>query len=607
MPAPDHPTPSTLYLTGSLAPAALRRRLAAERGAAVALEYDTLLDPARHPQISHWLSTRHVFGQDAAMEILETMTAVMQPYLRQRPDLGDQPGDACLRRAALGGEYQDRVSMRAFNTRLRDHLWARFDIDRLVVTAGSGVNFAFWRAVAEEKGVSAEFLHPEWQPRSLRRRLERWLCKMRKKPQPAPPAPAPGAATAGHDTRSLVLCASARVARLIQQEGVPADFHLRPVTAAGLGAPCPQVLAAETERYAAWWRRWQAQVLEAACAPGSTPCLAEYRDIFLEMGAHYSSRVYPRWSALRRLAVESMRAERPALVLCDTQIGAEDLVWCLAAAELGIPVAAYTYDFLLKPGLMFQPDFALVDGVRGIPRIVKGGYPEERIVDVRCHRRPTAPPRTAAQVEAAFTRRRPRVLYADTMTIITDPQACLHHYQTVVGAARLMPEADFLIKFHPLRSPKTEARSFIGMDESEVQSKTRFIRSLRPPANVHLCPPERGMEDCMESAAVLLNTISVSGHEAFHLGLPVIFLMRHDPSFFLFPRMEEMMEPLCAESPAALAEHLRRLFASPECRQARVAAQHRYQEEYFWKSTLTLTSAVNGLLRTARETPPLPR
>lgn len=585
--------PRTLVLTGSLAPQALERRLAEVAEGAVVLEYDTLLERSRYRGVVAWLSTRDIFGRDAAMPLLAGMTEAMEPYLRSRPELGDRPGDADLRKAALGGEFQDRMSMRLFNLALRDHLWSRFEFDRLIVCAGSGVSFGFWREVAAEKGLPVECLAPEWRPRSLRRRIERWLCRWRR----APAVVASEAITRETPASEapLVLCASGRVARLLAREPVAPRFRLQTVTAAELGEPTVESVAAESAHWADWWRRWQAEVLD------QDPAVRGCRDIHRAMGDHHVQRVYPRWSAFVAKAMARLQELRPALVLADTQIGAEDGVWSLAAARLGIPVASYTYDFLLKPRTMFTPDFALVDGQRGIPRMIAAGYPAERIVDVRGHRRPSAPPRTPEQVEAAFTRRRPQVLHADTMTVITDPQACLHQYRSVVEAARRLPQLDFILKFHPLRAPKSEERGFIGMDESEVQSKTRFLRSLRPPSNVRLAPPEQPMEEAMQSAAVLLNTISVSGHEAFHLGLPVVFLVRHPPEFFLFPELEQRLQPPWGETGEELTLALTRLFGDRDYRQAQVAAQHRYQEEYFWSSRQTLTEAVNGLLARGKE------
>ena len=105
----------------------------------------------------------------------------------------------------------------------------------------------------------------------------------------------------------------------------------------------------------------------------------------------------------------------------------------------------------------------------------------------------------------------------------------------------------------------------------------------------------------MQSAAVLLNTISVSGHEAFHLGLPVVFLVRHPPEFFLFPELEQRLQPPWGESGEELTQALARLFGDRAHRQAQVAAQHRYQQEFFWSSRQTLTEAVNSLLTRGRE------
>jgi hypothetical protein len=587
--------PRTLVLTGSLAPQALERRLAEVADGAVVLEYDTLLDRGQYPGVAAWLSTRDIFGRDAAMPLLAGMTEAMDPYLRPRPELGDRPGDADLRKAALGGEFQDRMSMRLFNLALRDHLWGRFEFDRIVVCAGSGVSFGFWREVAAEKGLAVECLAPEWRSRSLRRRFQRWLCRWRR--APAAVTAETVARPAAQVEAPLVLCASGRVARLLAREPTAACFRLQTVAAAELGEPAADMLAADTAHWAEWWRRWQTEVLD------TDPAVSGCRDIHQAMGESYTPRVYPRWSALVAKAMARLRELQPALVLADTQIGAEDGVWSLAAARLGIPVASYTYDFLLKPRTMFTPDFALVDGQRGIPMMTAAGYPAERILEVRGHRRSSLPPRTPEQVESAFNRRRPQVLYADTMTVITDPQACLHQYRLIVETARRLPEFDFIIKFHPLRAPKSEERGFIGMDESEVQSKSRFLRSLGPPANVRLAPPEQPMEEVMQSAAVLLNTISVSGHEAFHLGLPVVFLVRHPADFFLFPELDQRLQPPCGENAEELVQALTRLFGDRAHRQAVVAAQHRYQKEFFWSSERTLTEAVNFLLKRAWEVP----
>ncbi len=596
--------PQTLFITGSLAPRAMARRLSGESGDLVVLEYDTLLDRARYPQVRHWLTMSDLVPYAEIEGFRKEIGIVMEPYLRFRPELGDLPGDVSLRKASLQGAFQDACFTQMLNSRLQERLWERFDFDKVIVTAGAGVSFDFWRGLAAERGLSVEILPPEWRSRSLGRKIQRWLYKRKaKQAKPAPPPP-PASPPAGN---GLILCASKRLSWLLKMDGLPPVMALKHVTVDDLGEPDPAIVAKEGQRFQNWWQQWQKQVLEPACAPGADATMARYRSLMLRIGEHHAQKVYPHWLALREKAKAWLIEHRPQMVLSDTQVGDDDSIWSLAAADLGIPVASHTYDYPQNPRLMFMPDFLLADGRRSIPRSVEHGYPENRIIDVRSHRRPAAPPRSAEQLEALFTQSRPQVLCADTMTLMTDPQACLRHYRTIIGAARRLPQMDFIVKYHPLRTGKSEARSFIGMDESEVQTKTSFIRALRPPKNFILLPPEATMEQCMESTAILLNTISLSGQEAFHLGIPVVFMIRHVRDYVVFPEMEDWMQPLEAENEDELVRVLTQLKDSREFRQARVAEQHRYQDQFFWSSKLTLTDSLAIAIQRAAVEPLLPK
>ncbi|HCN27324.1 MAG TPA: hypothetical protein DIT64_00740 [Verrucomicrobiales bacterium] len=601
----------TLFITGGLAPKAMERQLRREAEPLVVLEHDTLLERGRYPQVGEWLTLSDLAGfRD--IEALRAQVALMfSEYLRQRPELGDQPGDSELRKAFVRGAFLEGCFTRVYHMRLRELLWARHRFDRLVVAPGSGVNFAFWRAVAAEEGMEIIVLEPEWKGRGLRRKIERWLCKraQKKARSSIQPSLQPSIFEGAPDDTGLPLavCASRRVAPLLAQEKEPCGFRVIQAGMKDLDPPDPAFEAAERERFSTWWRRWKTEVLPASCAPDAKPCLAPLRDLFERMGEEETAGTYPRVSALRARARAWLESRAPAAVIADMQMNEDEAVWSLAAAQAGIPVIAYSYDCLALPDITHSPDILLMDGVRGRSRTLRAGYPAERMIDVRCHRIPAAPPRTAAEIDAAFTARRPLVLSADTMAVINDPQEGLRGYRLLVEAARRLPEMDFVVKFHPLRTPKSEERSFLGMDENEIQVKTRFIRALRPPRNFRLAPPEASMQDWLEKASVLVNTISLTGQEAFHFGIPVVFLCRLDADFITFPDMEKWMTPLLAENADRLVDALRRLATDADFRHAQARQQHHYQDQCFWPAGTSLAAGIRQAARLAAELGPFPR
>jgi hypothetical protein len=396
------------------------------------------------------------------------------------------------------------------------------------------------------------------------------------------------------------VCVSRRMVHLLSLESNLPDFRINNAALTDLGEPDAEIVMKEKERFLSWWKTWEQEVLAPACAPGADPNLQSFKGVFEEMGAYYVGQVYPRWVALKKNARTWLESKLPSMMIADTQINEEEVIWCLAAAELGIPVAGYTYDCLADPMITYCPDFLLLDGARGLSRVLKAGYPAERIIDVRCHRIPITAPRTESEIEATFTNRRPVALLADSMTLMNDSQASMRLYQIIVDAARKLPEFDFKVKYHPLRAPKSPQRSFLGMDETEVQIKTSFIRSLRPPRNMIILPPEADMQECLKEASVLLNTISLTGQEAFHLGIPVVFMSHHAPDSITFPNMAEWMNPLYAETTDELVNTLRRLAESREFRHDQINQQHHYQNDYFWASKVTLSEAINEAARRAK-------
>jgi len=592
-----------LILTGSLAPKALEKRLREVKGPVIVIEFDTLLERRLYPQVSHWFTVRDWCDAAAIRGFYDEVRHVISFYLETQPDCGELPGDSLMRKASMQGAFPDAAFGRVLNTALATAMFERFSIHRLIVAAGCGVNFAFWRDAARARGLELEILPNEWRRRTLRRRIERWFYKWKapKKSKLSVMKSQTVETVSAEDSQATVLCISRRVAKLLQDEAAVGErlgLDVKQVSVSDLGAPVPEVATGETERFSRWWQLWQKGPLDRLPRE-----LAAFRDLYVTTGSHAAAQLYPRWSALRQKAVAWLKEHRPAALVADTQISDEESLWRLAAVEAGIPVVAYSYDQVADARIMLCPDFYLVDGMRAIPRAVAGGYPEERMIDTRSHRRPSTPCRSLEETEIIFTSKRPSVLFADPMCVMADPQSSLRCFQAIIGAARRLPHLDFVIKFHPLRAAKSEHRSFLGMDESEVEGKRLFALSLKPPRNVRFLPPESSMEECLKSAAILLNTTSMSGHEAFHMGIPVVFLCRHERESIAYPQMADWMTPLEAEDEETLTALLARLAGEKDFRQAQIAGQQRYLNDFYWHSSLSLSAAISTAVRRAAQEP----
>lgn len=587
--------PHTLFLTGSLAPEALEKRLLEEKGPAFVLEFDTMLDRSRYPHVTDWLTVRDLLGTSDLQAFHQEIFAALCLFLQSRPGLSEEPGDAALRRTAMTGAYLDSAFTQLLNTWLCRKLSERWQFDRLVVVAGCGVHFEFWRQMAAERKLPIEILPPRQFKRGWRRKVERWYYKRQARKLEAGARVDAGDVGAGTSEGPFVACVSRRVSRLFQEGQPPSKFRVHHLKLADLGSPDAGLMLSEQGRFEDWWQKWP-DAAEATADASEKQLLHQYGPLLKTAGDDLLRKVFPRWSAMRAKARQVLQQVKPDALLADNQLADEEGVWKLAASDLGIPIIAYSYDQVVNPKIMVEPDYVLADGMRTYPRALQNGYPRDRLINVSSHRRPRTPPRTEAQTEAVFTAARPEVLFSDPMSIVSDPQRSMRCFRAIVEAARLLPKVHFVIKFHPLRAAKSELRSFVGMDESEVQSKMHFIRSLKAPANVSFLAPEASMEERLRSAAVLLNTTSMSGHEAFHMGIPVVFLTQHEADSITFPELIHRMDMQVTEDGAELAAILYRLITSREFRQAHISAQRRYLDEFYWPSRIDLNTGVSMAL-----------
>ncbi|WP_345737185.1 hypothetical protein [Prosthecobacter algae] len=420
----------------------------------------------------------------------------------------------------------------------------------------------------------------------MKRRWQRLVNRWKKKP--APVATALQGKLGGQ--RASVLCCSIRLSRMLQGQPESLDLDWAYVSDELLGKP----EGAEFERlksgYAEWWRKC-ADELRALLKdnPGDP------RSILLDLGEGQSRETYPRfaWKYLR--ARDHLAQARPKLLLCDTQEGSDERAWSLAASELGIPVAAYTYDHIPQPRFSFSPDWLLCDSGRNAHIAQLRGHQADRIVPVASHRRP------AAALKERDGESSKILLYADSYysgtSATVEPQRSYLHYRLLVETARQMPGHQFHLKFHPLRDRKKVEQCFIGMDEDELYVRMRYIESLNPPPNVKMIPPEEDMLVHLQKAGVLLNSNSTAGLEAFVLGVPVIFL--YEPNTELgFPLIHEHGACLVATTSDSLAAEVARLENDPAHAAAQIRNQRRYVDEFYWSSgRQSLTEGIQAILR----------
>jgi len=328
-----------------------------------------------------------------------------------------------------------------------------------------------------------------------------------------------------------------------------------------------------THRYRQWWSNWQADQTEAIPSP--------VRNI----GQYYVEKVYPVYACLYQQARQRLAAHRPPLILCDTQAGTPERMWSLAAQELGIPVVAYNYDHLPEPRFSFMPDFLLADSGRSAMTAITKGVPERRILSIQSHRKTTLRKHVSAQAPSSSLKR-PLVIYADSYYAGTradiDPGRSYHFYKLVIETARQLSEADFVIKFHPLRERKQEQLSFVAMDETELSLRTGFIHALRPPSNLRLIQPEENLPQYLAKADVLLNYNSTSGIEAFEMGIPVVFMQPVGPQVKAYPNIHDYQACLQAEDTESLVGTIQKLIHEPVMRTMQIEKQQRYLREFYW-------------------------
>lgn len=579
--------PRTLLVSGSLSAQAVQRLLDSPEAAGMTvLEMDRPFDRGRHPEVGGWLDGSAFLPRAEASAINRAADRLIDTFLSRDPGGVPVPTGRAFRAACLSSHAWRLAVPCLTNLHLAQRALAAGRFDRLVVAAGCGTHWAAWREFAERRGLPVRFLPVETTAPGLRRRA--WKAWHRWRKPPLVRLEAPLDRSRQQAPEQSILCTSERLARLLAAD--PAALELPLLTLPAAAPADGAELAAKSAAYRRWWQRWQDEILHRDEELQNTEGAAA---ILTAIGSQSAQGIYPRQACLYEQARRQLQETRPRLLLCDTQAGTAERMWSLAAQELGIAVAAYVYDQMPNPRFSFQPDFLLSDSGRAAEIARFRGVPEAAIMPIRSHRQARLPrPQPAGA--------RPLILYADSYYAGTNannhPLTGYRCYQQVVEAARQLPQADFAIKFHPLREKKQEALSFVALDETELANRRAFIRGLRPPANLRLLEPEVSMLDLLPRVSVLLNLNSTAALEGFQMGIPVLFLRAPTADSQSYPHVHEFQAAMTAEDAASLSLALQKLLGDPAGLEDQIRRQRRYLEEFYWPPGPTLPEGLRRCL-----------
>jgi glycosyltransferase involved in cell wall biosynthesis len=453
----------------------------------------------------------------------------------------------------------------------------------VIISPGSGVCIAAWRQVAEHLGVPVRVLDLDHgQPSAgwmLRRRWQRWLHQ-RGRPSKRNTFRLPQAVSGDE-----WLCADPRVEVVLGEEGAALGWRGVP----SLEVPPEQELLRLRHAYAEWWQRWCADWQSEHPEAGA---LSDHLALSI-VGEWAAREVYPLHAYALLQAREHLRRLRPKRLLVGSMFGKIELMWLVAAKELGIEVGAYSLDNAIYPKLCFEPDFLFYDDLRQRVFAEERGISAGKMVPVRTHRLPPPAPRIQQR------RSRPLVVLADTSYhgVNSSPAPLISYWalETMVEAARMLPGWDFAFKFHPVRE-RPEARfHFDGCHHRHICEREQHFRSLRPPSNIRITAPEVRFSELMASADVVLHIYSYAAIEAMAACIPSLLLASRndDPDVFWRVMREGHVLP-AATSAKELAAKLDDLHKDSELRQTMINHQKRFLESFHPAQGTSLAAATQN-------------
>lgn len=537
----------TLLIYGALGGDAVMAHVGNWKGVEV-VEMDALLPDEALRQGAVRLNAGKLMDHARAADIERRVNLLIGEFLERDLPSSDVEVSRDFRAAGISVESFMMLSPYLYNLDLARCLGEAGSWDCILVSPGGGISLPAWRQFAAVRDIPLKIL-----PEAKSKPSFLWMIKRRWQKRKA--ALLGKQATKQRemqhcDEQSQWLCADPRLFSLLSQDGdywarTPAwrDFEERE-------------LEVTRDSYSLWWSRWWQQWLKDH--PDEDP-LSE-RWILQDFGNYLSREVFPRYALLLRQARNALKELSPKCLMIGAMRGKPEIMWLLAAREKGIPTGAYTLDDSVDPHTSFRPDVIFCDDTRHRELALERGMKPEEIVMVRSHR---AMHQLRSKPRLVETGMRAQILLADTFysgwKLAALPSISLRAFQLAVDTARLIPEHNFIIKFHPLRERPIERLCWGGFHNLQLWLREQFFQKLNPPKNITLAAPETRMSELFEETHLLLNIQSYASFEAYALQIPVIHLAKPEDEPNAYARLLRMSaaQVVDTHNPLLLASAIR--------------------------------------------------
>jgi glycosyltransferase involved in cell wall biosynthesis len=547
---------------------------------AVVYENDARLPAGLRHQVAAVISPEVTYPAEVIARLNRRMEELLDAFLDERAPVPELETGRLFRSACMSMDVMRQVMPHLRTLEEAKLVDAHGPWQEMIISPGSGVCIKAWEQVARHLGVPVRALGlDEGKPSALwmlRRRWQRWLHqrgKTSKRHIFKLPEAVPG---------DEWLCVDPRVDVILGEEGAAAGWRRAPAFV----PPSDDRHRCLRESYLKWWEGWRADWDREHLSAGS---LSDHQALHA-VGEWAAGDVYPLHAFALIQAREHLRRLKPKRLLVGSMFGKVELMWLVAAKELGIEVGAYSLDNAIYPKLCFAPDFLFYDDLRQRVFAEERGVVRNKMVPVRTHRLPAA----AQKVEAPS--KRPLVVLADTsyhgVNSSPAPMISFWALETMVEAARLLPGWDFAFKFHPVRE-RPEARfNFDGCHHRHICERELHFQSLRPPANIRITAPEVRFSDLMATADVVLHIYSYAAIEAMAASIPAFLLASRndDPDVFWRVMREGEVLPL-ANNAETLAHKLEELAGDDALRQQMIDRQKRFLADFYPAQGISLAEA----------------
>jgi hypothetical protein len=549
---------------------------------AVVLEVDAYLPAGLRQACVEVCTLPPQLSNAEATALQQGIEEVLDEFLQPRVEVDALPTSRRFRAASLNIDaYRLLIAHVAMHAQLealvRRHtgLWLE-----VIVSPGAGVSIRAAREIADKLAVPMRVLEespasPPWWW-MLKRRWQRARCRRGQTPsQPTPNLPP-------STQCGQLWCCDPRLHGMLAQDRSAAGW----VSSPAFETPEPSALQSRRAEYLHWWSQW----MQDWRTQHDAPEWESRRQMLEDLGDWFCREVYPLHSLLLEKARRHLRLGQPSKVLIGSMRGRREMLWGLAAQDLGIGVAVYTVDCHIDSQRCFTPDVALCDDLRQWQIAQSQPAMQSRLIRrVKSHRQVRA-----SALATGHARQRKRILMADCyysgLVFGSMPLLSSWAIERVIEAARQFPQHDFVIKFHPIRE-RPEARfHHTGLHHLQLWHREQFIAELKPTSNLSLLPPEARLSEEITRADLLLNIQSYAALEAFELDLPVIHLQPLDEEG-LYPLMRQKGLIQNTTSTDDLIRLIDLNLTDSSHRQLQIERQRQYASEFYFADAPSLAEA----------------